>query len=81
VHVQCVGDQIHLLALYTRLSLLLKTLFSGWLHCRNARSIVKIIDFEVSDVLTFKHMACGRGLSAAIGPVARKPLLGGFVAQ
>jgi hypothetical protein len=46
------GDQIHLLALYTRLSLLLRTLFSGWLHCRNTRSTVKLtkmIDFEASD--------------------------------
>jgi hypothetical protein len=55
------GDQIHRLALYTRLSLLLRTLFCGWLLCRNARSTVKLtkmIDFEVSD----SNMACGRGL-------------------
>jgi hypothetical protein len=55
------GDQIHRLALYMRLSLLLRTLFSCWLVCRNARSTVKLtkmIDFEVSD----SNMACGRGL-------------------
>ncbi len=55
------GDQIHPLALPTRLSLLLRTLFSGWVHCRNAKSTVKLtkmIDFEVAD----SNMACGRGL-------------------
>jgi hypothetical protein len=67
-------DQIHLLALYTRL---LRTLFSGWLHCRNARSTVKftkMIDLEVSD----SNMACGHGLCYRLG--ARKLLLGDFVA-
>jgi hypothetical protein len=75
-HAQCRGDQIHLLALYTRLSLLLRTLFSGWLHCRDARSTVKLtkmINFEVAD----SNMHVG---VASIGPVARKPLLAGFLA-
>jgi hypothetical protein len=60
-HAQRGGDQIHFLALYTRLSLLLRTLFSSWLHCRKARStmkLTKMIDFEVAD----SNMACGRGL-------------------
>ena len=35
-----------------------------------------MINFEVSDSLTFKHV----GVASAIGLVARKPLLGGFVA-
>ena len=66
-HVQCGGDQIHL-PLHTRLSLLLKTLFNCWLHCRNARSTVKLtkmIAFEVAD----SNLACGRGL--CYRPMAR----------
>jgi hypothetical protein len=62
-HAQCGGDQIHLLALYTRLSLLLRTLFSVLLHCRNARSTVKLTNFEVSDSNMHVGVAC------VIGPV------------
>ena len=81
-HAQYGGNQIHLLALYTRLSPLLRTLFSGWLHCRNARStakLTKMIDFEVSWHSYFSNI-WHVGMASAIGPVARKPLLGGFVA-
>jgi hypothetical protein len=58
------------LTVYTRrFSLLLRTLFSGWLHCRNPRStvkLIKMIDFEVSDAcgcgLCYRPKAASRGL-------------------
>ena len=48
--------------------------FNGWLHCRNARSTVKLtkmIAFEVAD----SNLACGRGL--CYRPVARTRTRGG----
>ena len=55
-HAQYGSDQIHHLTSLTRLSLLLRTLFSDWLHCRNDRSTVKFDkNYQLSAILTFKH--------------------------
>ena len=64
-------------SLVSKALLLLRTLFSGWLHCKNDKSIIKI-NFLTVLVHSYSIMACGCGLLLHC-PMARKTLLVGFV--